>query len=75
MERCTILDPMHQIGAPPRGWGLRRRNLKVSDVNVEDSGVRCQKKETEKLKRVGAKLKSRLKRSGSGEHCLPRRSP
>ena len=34
---------------------------------TEVPGVRCQERETRKLKRVGAKRKSRLKRSGSGE--------
>ncbi len=33
------------------------------------SGVRFQEKDTKKLKPVGAKRKSRLKRSDSGKHC------
>ncbi|MDH3556694.1 MAG: hypothetical protein OEU80_00065 [Deltaproteobacteria bacterium] len=46
------------------------RRCRMSGVNVEDSGVRCRVsgKKTKKLKRVGAKRKSRLKRSGSGKH-------
>ena len=52
VEHCKISNSKHQTGAPPRGWGLRRRNLRVSGVppeadqvsgvNIEDSGVGCQ---------------------------------
>ncbi len=46
MEWCSkanheILNSKHQTGAPPAGWGLRRRNLRVSGVN-QLPGVRFQ---------------------------------
>ena len=68
MEHCIISNSKHQTGAPPRGWGLRRRNLRRSGV-IQLPGVRFQEKDTKKLKPVGAKRKSRLKRSDSGKHC------
>jgi len=42
------------------------QNIKFQAPSLRVSGVRIKKKY--KLKRVGAKRKSRLKRSGSGEH-------
>jgi|GEM_PF-3317865 len=41
MEHCIISNSKHQTGAPPRGWGLRRRNLRRSGV-IQLPGVGCQ---------------------------------
>ncbi|MGB7067475.1 MAG: hypothetical protein WBF55_20245, partial [Syntrophobacteria bacterium] len=53
MEWCSktnheILNSKHQTGAPPRGWGLRRRNREptrrvgVRRTNLKVSGVSAQ---------------------------------
>jgi hypothetical protein len=49
MEHCKISNSKHQTGAPPRGWGLRRRNIRILGVRFQVSGKQ------KKLKPVGAK--------------------
>jgi hypothetical protein len=46
MEHCKKSNSKHQTGAPPRGWGLRRRNLRVSGVGCQVSGKKNKKTET-----------------------------
>jgi hypothetical protein len=46
MEHYKISNSKHRTGAPPGGWGLRRRNLRVSGVGFQVTGKKNNKTET-----------------------------